>query len=59
MFLQSSSGIDKNSFLHSQHYTNNCKTLLNIVEMIDNSIFLNITGDDLVQFLLFGNCEFS
>lgn len=43
-------------FLHCQHYTNTHKNLLNTVETIDNSI-LNIIDDDLVETLLFENCN--
>ena len=45
-------------FLHCHHYTNICKTLLNTVEMIDESI-LNVNDDDLIEILLFGNCKCS
>ena len=48
----------KHFFLHWHHYTNLRKTLLNTVEMIDESI-LNVNDDDLIEILLFGNCKFS
>ena len=48
----------KHFFLHCHHYTNICKTLLNTVEMIDESI-LNINDNDLTEILLFVNCKFS
>ena len=48
----------KHFFLHCHHYTNIRKTLLNTVEMIDGSI-LNVSDDDLIEILLFGNCKFS
>ena len=48
----------KHFFLHCHHYTNIRKTLLNTVEMIDESI-LNVNDDDLIEILLFGNCKFS
>ena len=44
-------------FLQCHHYTNIHKTLLNTVEMIDESI-LNVNDDDLIEILLFGNCKF-
>ena len=48
----------KHFFLHCHHYTNIRRTLLNTVEMIDESI-LNVSDDDLIEILLFGNCKFS
>ena len=48
----------KHFFLYCHHYTNIHKTLLNTVEMIDESI-LNVNDDDLIEILLFGNCKFS
>ena len=48
----------KRFFLHCHHYTNIRKTLLNTVEMIDESI-LNVNDDDLIEILLLGNCKFS
>ena len=50
--------LTKHFFLHWHHYTNLRKTLLNTVEMIDESI-LNVNDDDLIEILLFGNCKFS
>ena len=48
----------KHFFLQCRHDTNICKTLLNTVEMIDESI-LNVNDDDLTEILLFVNCKFS
>ena len=50
--------LTKHFFLHCDHYTNICKTLLNTVEMIDKSI-LNVNDNDLIEILFFGNCKFS
>ena len=44
----------KHFFLHWHHYTNLRKTLLNTVEMIDESI-LNVNDDDLIEILIFAN----
>ena len=49
--------LTKHVFLHCYHYTNICKTLLNTVEMIDESI-LNVNNDDLIEILLFGYFKF-
>ena len=48
----------KHFFLHCHHYTNIRKTLLNTVEMTDESI-LNVNDDDLIEILLLRNCKFS
>ena len=45
-------------FLHCHHQTNICKSLLNTVVIIHESI-LNVNDDDLIEILLFGNCKFS
>ena len=48
----------KHFFLHCRHYTSIRKTLLNTVEMIDETI-LNVNDNDLIEILVFGNCKFS
>ena len=45
-------------FLHCHHYTKICKTLLNAVEMIGESI-LNVNDDEVIEILLFRNCKCS